>query len=146
MAERARRTHLAAVPLDDPPHRREPDPGAGELALAVQALERREELGGRARVEARSVVDLSLVRMCTERATPELQEVFAEAQKRFLSQNPKFALSALSRYTPQDFIALVKRYGIAFHEKVGFRTVAVIPEAGRKFGRWLDLVLMMKFL
>ena len=41
----------------------------------------------------------------------------AEAQKRFLSQNPKFALSALSRYTPQDFIALVKRYGIAFHEK-----------------------------
>ncbi|MEZ5887675.1 MAG: N-acetyltransferase family protein [Paracoccaceae bacterium] len=36
--------------------------------------------------------------------------------------------------------------GIAFHEKVGFKTVAVIPEAGRKFGRWLDLVLMMKFL
>lgn len=36
--------------------------------------------------------------------------------------------------------------GIAFHEKVGFRTVAVIPEVGRKFGRWLDLVLMMKFL
>lgn len=38
------------------------------------------------------------------------------------------------------------RAGIAFHEKLGFRTVAVIPEAGRKFGRWLDLVLMMKFL
>lgn len=36
--------------------------------------------------------------------------------------------------------------GIAFHEKIGFRTVAVIPEAGRKFDRWLDLVLMMKFL
>ncbi len=36
--------------------------------------------------------------------------------------------------------------GIAFHERIGFRTVAVIPEAGRKFGRWLDLVLMMKFL
>ncbi len=36
--------------------------------------------------------------------------------------------------------------GIAFHERVGFRTVARIPEAGRKFGRWLDLVLMMKFL
>jgi len=35
---------------------------------------------------------------------------------------------------------------IAFHEKVGFTTVARIPEAGRKFGRWLDLVLMMKFL
>jgi predicted Rossmann fold flavoprotein len=36
---------------------------------------------------------------------------------RFLGQNPRFALSALSRYTPSDFIALVKRYGIAFHEK-----------------------------
>lgn len=36
--------------------------------------------------------------------------------------------------------------GIAFHQAVGFRTVATIPEAGAKFGRWLDLVLMMKFL
>lgn len=36
--------------------------------------------------------------------------------------------------------------GIAFHERVGFKTLARIPEAGRKFDRWLDLVLMMKFL
>ncbi len=36
--------------------------------------------------------------------------------------------------------------GIAFHGRLGFRTLATIPEAGRKFGRWLDLVLMMKFL
>ncbi|HEV7717748.1 MAG TPA: NAD(P)/FAD-dependent oxidoreductase, partial [Arsenicitalea sp.] len=36
---------------------------------------------------------------------------------RFLSANPRFAISALSRYTPADFIALVKAYGIAFHEK-----------------------------
>ena len=36
---------------------------------------------------------------------------------RFLSDNPRFALSALSRYTPENFIALVRRYGIAFHEK-----------------------------
>jgi predicted Rossmann fold flavoprotein len=36
---------------------------------------------------------------------------------RFISQNPKFALSALSRYTPDKFVALVKAYGIAFHEK-----------------------------
>jgi hypothetical protein len=35
----------------------------------------------------------------------------------FLSANPNFAKSALARYTPQDFIALVKRHGIAFHEK-----------------------------
>ena len=35
----------------------------------------------------------------------------------FLSQNPRFAKSALSRYTPKDFISLVQRHGIAFHEK-----------------------------
>ncbi len=36
---------------------------------------------------------------------------------RFISANPRFALSALARYTPQMFIALVESYGIAFHEK-----------------------------
>lgn len=35
----------------------------------------------------------------------------------FLSENPHFCKSALSRYTPQDFLSLVKRYHIAFHEK-----------------------------
>ena len=35
----------------------------------------------------------------------------------FLSDNPRFCISALSRYTPHDFIALVERYGIAYHEK-----------------------------
>ncbi len=35
----------------------------------------------------------------------------------FLSANPHFAKSALARYTPQDFIELVDRYQIAWHEK-----------------------------
>lgn len=35
----------------------------------------------------------------------------------FLSANPHFCRSALARYTPQDFIALVQRHRIAFHEK-----------------------------
>ncbi len=35
----------------------------------------------------------------------------------FLSANPHFCKSALSRYRPADFIALVNRYHIAFHEK-----------------------------
>jgi len=39
------------------------------------------------------------------------------APERYLSENPHFARSALSRYTPADFIALVERYGIAWHEK-----------------------------
>jgi predicted Rossmann fold flavoprotein len=35
----------------------------------------------------------------------------------FLSSNPHFAKSALARYTPHDFIALVEKYGIPYHEK-----------------------------
>ena len=35
----------------------------------------------------------------------------------FLSENPHFCKSALSRYTPQDFLSMIKRYKIAFHEK-----------------------------
>lgn len=36
---------------------------------------------------------------------------------RYLSENPHFARSALSRYSPRDFLALVDRHGIAWHEK-----------------------------
>ena len=36
---------------------------------------------------------------------------------RFLSDNPHFCRSALSRYKPADFVALVQKHGIAFHEK-----------------------------
>lgn len=36
---------------------------------------------------------------------------------RYLSANPHFAKSALGRYTPRDFLALVERHGIAWHEK-----------------------------
>jgi predicted Rossmann fold flavoprotein len=39
------------------------------------------------------------------------------APDRYISANPHFARSALSRYTAADFIALVDRYGIAWHEK-----------------------------
>lgn len=35
----------------------------------------------------------------------------------YLSENPHFCRSALSQYRAQDFIALVERYGIAYHEK-----------------------------
>ena len=37
--------------------------------------------------------------------------------RHFIGENPQFCRSALSRYTPQDFIALVQRHGIPFHEK-----------------------------
>jgi predicted Rossmann fold flavoprotein len=35
----------------------------------------------------------------------------------FISSNPHFAKSALARYTPQDFIALVEKHSIPYHEK-----------------------------
>lgn len=37
--------------------------------------------------------------------------------KNFISGNPHFCISALSRYTQRDFIALIERHGIAYHEK-----------------------------
>lgn len=37
--------------------------------------------------------------------------------ERFLSANPHFARSALARYTQHDFVALVRKHGIPFHEK-----------------------------
>src|SRR5215217_5430143 len=40
-----------------------------------------------------------------------------KGRDRFLSDNPRFALSALSRYTPDMFVAMVKHHGITFHEK-----------------------------
>src|SRR4029079_16318995 len=41
----------------------------------------------------------------------------ASAPDRFVSGNPHFCTSALRRYTQTDFIDLVRRHGIAFHEK-----------------------------
>lgn len=37
--------------------------------------------------------------------------------KNYLSGNPHFAKSALARYTPADFLTLVEKHGIAWHEK-----------------------------
>ena len=37
--------------------------------------------------------------------------------KYFIGENPQFCRSALSKYTPDDFLNLLKKYGVAFHEK-----------------------------
>jgi hypothetical protein len=39
------------------------------------------------------------------------------APENFLSANPHFARSALARFTPQDFVALVEKHNIPYHEK-----------------------------
>ena len=35
---------------------------------------------------------------------------------------------------------------VTFHERMGFRQVAVLPQVGRKFDRWIDLILLQKML
>jgi hypothetical protein len=55
----------------------------------------------------------------------------------FLSANPHFAKSALARYGPRDFVALVERHGIRYHEKTAgqlfcdgsAREIVALPEA-----------------
>lgn len=42
--------------------------------------------------------------------------LYASAEN-YLSEKPDFCKSALTRFTPRDFIALVERHGIAYHEK-----------------------------
>ena len=40
-----------------------------------------------------------------------------QPHKHYVGENPNFCRSALSRYTPADFIALLQKHGIPFHEK-----------------------------
>jgi predicted Rossmann fold flavoprotein len=70
------------------------------------------------------------------------------APDRFISENPRFAISALRRYTARDFIDLVERYGIAYHEKTlgqlfcdgsAKQMVAMLLEEMRRAGAELRL-------
>lgn len=38
-------------------------------------------------------------------------------EKHFISENPRFCRGPIARYTPEDFVELINRYGIAWHEK-----------------------------
>jgi predicted Rossmann fold flavoprotein len=42
---------------------------------------------------------------------------FTTKPENFISANPSFCRSALARYTPQDFIALLQKHNIGYHEK-----------------------------
>src|SRR6476620_6905450 len=66
----------------------------------------------------------------------------------YLSANPDFCRSALARYTPRDFVALVEKHGIAWHEKTlgqlfcddsARQIIAMLLEEMRKAGVVLRL-------
>jgi len=75
---------------------------AGKRGRSVLVLEHAEAAGKKIRISGGGRCNFT-----NSRCAPE----------NFLSQNPHFCISALRRYTASDFIALVDRYGIAYHEK-----------------------------
>ena len=67
--------------------------------------------------------------------------------KNFISNNPHFCVSALKRFTPQDFISLVKKHEIAFHEKTlgqlfcDFSSKQIIEMLLKECGENIEIIL-----
>jgi L-amino acid N-acyltransferase YncA len=53
---------------------------------------------------------------------------------------------ALEKHVMVGAIDAANDASIRFHERLGFERVALFREVGHKFGRWLDLVFMQRFL
>ena len=75
---------------------------AGQRGKSVLVLERGERIGAKILISGGGRCNFT-----NKYARPE----------NFLSSNPDFCKSALVRYKPDDFIAMVERHGIAYHEK-----------------------------
>lgn len=75
---------------------------AGKRGRSVVILERNEKAGKKIRISGGGRCNFTNI--CTN---PE----------NFISTNPQFHKSALARYTPEDFIRLVRQHRIAYHEK-----------------------------
>ncbi|MCZ8257537.1 MAG: aminoacetone oxidase family FAD-binding enzyme, partial [Polaromonas sp.] len=75
---------------------------AGQLGLKVLLVDHSEKVAEKIRISGGGRCNFT-----NRDATPA----------QFLGENPHFCRSALSRYTPQDFIALLQRHQIPFHEK-----------------------------
>jgi predicted Rossmann fold flavoprotein len=79
---------------------------AGQLGLKVLLIDHSEKVAEKIRISGGG------------RANFTNRELDPSApHKHYLGENPHFCRSALSRYTPQDFIALVQKHNIPFHEK-----------------------------
>src|SRR6204780_2662140 len=75
---------------------------AGQRGRSVVVLERGERIGAKILISGGGRCNFT--------------NLYAKPEN-FLSSNPDFCKSALARYKPEDFIALVERHGIAWHEK-----------------------------
>ena len=79
---------------------------AGQLGLSVMLLDHSTKVAEKIRISGGGRCNF----------TNRLIDASAP-HKHFLSENPHFCRSALSRYSAQDFIELIKSYDIPFHEK-----------------------------
>jgi predicted Rossmann fold flavoprotein len=75
---------------------------AGRRGRRVVVLERTEEIGKKILISGGGRCNFT--------------NLYVEPEN-FICSNPHFHKSALARYTPSDFIDLVEKYGIAYHEK-----------------------------
>ena len=75
---------------------------AGQLGLKVLVLDHSEKVAEKIRISGGGRCNFT-----NTDTTPA----------NFLSDNPRFCRSALARYTPRDFVGLLQRHGVAFHEK-----------------------------
>jgi len=75
---------------------------AGQLGLKVLVLDHSEKVAEKIRISGGGRCNFT-----NRDATPA----------QFLSENPHFCRSALSRYTPQDFMDLLQKHQVPFHEK-----------------------------
>ena len=75
---------------------------AGQLGLKVLVIDHAEKVAEKIRISGGGRCNFTNV---------------GTTHAHFLSDNPRFCRSALSRYTPQNFVALMQRYAIPFHEK-----------------------------
>jgi predicted Rossmann fold flavoprotein len=75
---------------------------AGQRGKSVVVMERGERIGAKILISGGGRCNFT--------------NIYAKPEN-YLSSNPDFCKSALARYKPDDFIALVERHGIAYHEK-----------------------------
>lgn len=75
---------------------------AGKRGRTVLVIERNDAVGKKIRISGGGRCNFTNIH-----TTPD----------NFISENPNFHKSALARYTPTDFIALIEKHGIRYHEK-----------------------------